>query len=253
MNYAAILAGGVGTRVNSIDYPKQFYTIDGKPVIIYTTEKLVNSSLIDLVYIAVIEDYYDYMMALLEKYNLTEKTVLITGGKTRMDTIDKVVEAILQKNITDDDVILIHDAVRPFITNKIIEDSIEGAKKYGATVATIPATDTIVSSVDDNVVSFIPNRRELYCGQSPDTFNLKRFIEMEGNLTEEQKNLVTGTSQVCTLNGQEILMIPGDPINFKITTDFDLLIAENIIAGGYNEKDDNNSVKRKSFKLKGHK
>ena len=119
MNYAAILAGGVGTRVNSIDYPKQFYTIDGKPVIIYTTEKLVNSSLIDLVYIAVIEDYYDYMMALLEEYNLTEKTVLITGGKTRMDTIDKVVEAILQKNITDDDVILIHDAVRPFITNKI--------------------------------------------------------------------------------------------------------------------------------------
>ena len=96
MNYAAILAGGVGTRVNSIDYPKQFYTIDGKPVIIYTTEKLVNSSLIDLVYIAVIEDYYDYMMALLEEYNLTEKTVLITGGKTRMDTIDKVVEAILQ-------------------------------------------------------------------------------------------------------------------------------------------------------------
>lgn len=253
MNYAAILAGGVGTRVNSIDYPKQFYTIDEKPVIIYTTEKLVNSSLIDLVYIAVIEDYYDYMMALLEKYNLTEKTVLITGGKTRMDTIDKVVEAILQKNITDDDVILIHDAVRPFITNKIIEDSIEGAKKYGATVATIPATDTIVSSVDDNVVSFIPNRRELYCGQSPDTFNLKHFIEMEGNLTEEQKKQVTGTSQVCTLNGQEIYMIPGDPINFKITTDFDLLIAENIIAGGYNEKDDNNSVKRKSFKLKGHK
>ena len=117
----------------------------------------------------------------------------IKNGKTEEEAIkdfgdvNELCKEILKAykinpKFTDDDIILIHDAVRPFITNKIIKDSIEGARKYGATVATIPAVDTIVASKDGEVVSHIPDRNELFYGQSPDTFRLKEFIEMS-NIT----------------------------------------------------------------------
>lgn len=230
MIYGAILAGGVGNRVKSLNYPKQFYEINGKPIIIYTIEKLVNSDKIDLVYVAVIEEFLEETKKLIEKYELEGKTIIIKGGASRMDTIDNVTKAIISSHdVTDDDIILIHDAVRPFITNKIIKDSIEGARKYGATVATIPAVDTIVASKDGEVVSHIPDRNELFYGQSPDTFRLKEFIEMKQNLTSEQREIATGTSQICTFNNKAIHLIDGDPINFKITTDLDLLIAKEVI------------------------
>lgn len=236
MNYAAILAGGVGSR-SGLDYPKQFYKIEGKPIIIYTIEKIVSSKLMDQVYVAVVADYFDYTKQLLEEYQLQDKVVLLTGGNTRMETIDRVIDAITNHNeITEHDIILIHDAVRPFITNQIMKDSIEGAMKYGATVATIPVVDTIVASTDKEKVNSIPNRNELFSGQAPDTFRLKEFIQMEKNLTPEQKLQATGTSQVCTFNHKDIYMVKGDPINFKITTSTDLLLAEKIIEGGFYEK-----------------
>lgn len=239
MNYAAILAGGVGSR-SGLDYPKQFYKIEGKPIIIYTIEKIVSSNLMDQVYVAVVADYFDYTKQLLEEYQLQDQVVLLTGGNTRMETIDRVIEAITNNNeITDRDIILIHDAVRPFITNQIMKDSIEGAMKYGATVATIPVVDTIVASNNQEKVDSIPNRNELFSGQAPDTFRLKEFIQMEQNLTPEQKLLATGTSQVCTFNHKDIYMVKGDPINFKITTATDLLLAEKIIEGGFYEKNRN--------------
>lgn len=237
MNYGAILAGGTGSRINSLNYPKQFYVIKGKPIIIYTIEKMVYSDSIDLVYVAVNREYLDKTKELVKKYNLIDHVVLIEGGKTRLDTIDNIINVIIKtRDVGDEDIILIHDAVRPFVTNKIINSSIEMAKKYGASVATIPATDTIVASSEKKSVDYIPNRNELFCGQSPDTFRLQEFIKMEQNLTEEQKSLVTGTSQICTFNNKKIYMVEGDPINFKITTDLDLLLAEKIIMEDYYEK-----------------
>lgn len=238
MNYGAILAGGTGSRINILNYPKQFYTIKGKPVIIYTIEKMFFSNMIDIVYVAVNKEYLEETKELLKKYNLSDKVVLISGGKTRLDTIDNVINEIVRtKEVSEDDIILIHDAVRPFVTNKIINDSIETARKYGACVATIPAVDTIVASKEKKIVDYIPNRNELFCGQSPDTFNLREFIKMEQNLTLEQKRLVTGTSQICTFNNKKIYMVEGDPINFKITTDLDLLLAEKIVMEDLYEKD----------------
>lgn len=237
MVYAAVLAGGTGSRVKSLDYPKQFYKIKDKPIIIYTIEKLVYSNKIDFVYVAVVKSYLEETQKLIKKYHLENKTKVIMGGADRMETIDNVTGEIISFNkLNDEDIVLIHDAVRPFITNKIIKDSIEGAKKFGATVATIPATDTIVNSKDKEVVDYIPARQELFCGQSPDTFRLKEFIQMQNNLTEDQKRQATGTSQVCTFNNKTIHMIEGNPINFKITTDLDLLIAKQIIEEGLYEK-----------------
>lgn len=118
MIYGAMLAGGSGTRVKSSKIPKQFIEIGGKPIIIYTLENMLKVKRFDYIYIAVHKDYEDYMNEQVKK-NIpeSEKVRVILGGKERMDTINNVTTAITNDNgIHDDDVIVIHDAVRPFVT-----------------------------------------------------------------------------------------------------------------------------------------
>ncbi len=238
MNYGVILAGGSGTRMKSIDVPKQYFEIKGIPIIIYTIKKFIDVDCFDYIYIAIDNNYKNYMNSILERFiddiNIS-KITLVNGGKERIDSIHNVIKSIDVTEINDEDIIVIHDAVRPFVTEKIILDNIKGAKEYGATVTSVPVNDTILLSTDGDYVDRIPIRKTLFNGQSPDSFNLKTFIELENKLTEEQKEIITGTSQVCTLNDYPIRMIEGDTINFKITTDADLELAEHIILKKENE------------------
>ena len=231
MIYGAMLAGGVGTRVKSSIIPKQFIEIGGKPIIIYTLENILKVDRFDYVYIAVHKDYEEYMNEQVKKnISCPEKVKIILGGKERLDSINNVTSAI-EKNhgITDEDVIVIHDAVRPFVTEKILNDSIDAAAEYGACVCGLPCADTILHSKGGEYVEDIPNRAELYSGQAPDSFRLKHFVDMQNNLTDEQKKVITGTSQICTMNNQPIHIIEGDAINFKITTDSDLLMVKTLL------------------------
>ena len=148
MIYGAMLAGGSGTRVKSSKIPKQFIEIGGKPIIIYTLENMLKVKRFDYIYIAVHKDYEDYMNEQVKK-NIpeSEKVRVILGGKERMDTINNVTTAITNDNgLHDDDVIVIHDAVRPFVTEKILNDSIDCAAEYGACVCGLPCADTILHS-----------------------------------------------------------------------------------------------------------
>lgn len=231
MIYGAMLAGGSGTRVKSSDVPKQFIEIGGAPVIIHTLNNMLKVERFDLIYIACREDYIEYLKkAAAEHASHPEKVRIIAGGKERMDSIRCVTDAIERDNgIGKEDVIVIHDAVRPFVTEKILNDSIDCAAKYGACVCGLPCADTILHSVKGDVVDDIPARSELFCGQAPDSFRLHHFIKMQENLTPEQKEKITGTSQICTMNGQPIYIIEGDAINFKITTDSDLLMVRTLM------------------------
>jgi len=232
MNYAVILAGGSGSRMKSIDMPKQYYEINNVPIIIYTLNTFIKLNCFEYIYLAIDRSYTQYVQSLLEKHLDSEtisKITLVNGGSERIDSIHNVIKAIEVNEINDDDIIVIHDGVRPFVSEKIILDNIEGARKFGATVTSVPVNDTILLSTDGDYVDRIPIRKTLFNGQSPDSFNLKTFIELENKLTPEQKEIITGTSQVCTLNNYPIKMIEGDTANFKITTDSDLDLAEHII------------------------
>jgi 2-C-methyl-D-erythritol 4-phosphate cytidylyltransferase len=232
MIYGAILAGGSGTRMKSIDIPKQFVEVEGKPIILYTMEHMLAVQRFDYIYIAVHADYEDYMKKLAATMEQPEKFRILLGGKERMDTIHNVTDAIeADHGIGEDDVIVIHDAARPFVTKQILSDSIDAAAKYGACVAAVPASDTMLHSVSGDVVDDIPVRSEIFHGQAPDSFNLKHFLDMQAALTPEQREAITGTSQICTMNNQPIHMIKGDTINFKITTDSDLAVVRSILSG----------------------
>lgn len=238
MVYGAMLAGGVGSRMKSAVIPKQFLEVDGQPVILYTLRNMLKVKRFDYIYIATHKDYIAYMKDMVEKYVETpEKVRIIEGGKERMDSIHNVTDAIVADcGLHEEDVIVIHDAVRPLVTEKILNDSIDAAGQYGACVCGLPATDTMLYSEDGKVVTNIPERSKLFNGQAPDSFRLKRFIEMQENLTEEQKKIICGTSQICTMNNQPIYIIEGDALNFKLTTDGDLIIFKSMIEKSREER-----------------
>lgn len=227
MNYAIILAAGIGTRIKNLSIPKQYYKINGIPIIMYTIKKFVDLNCFNQIYLTIDKDCYDYMKTLLRKYIKNhEKIQLVIGGKERIDSIHNVIKKIDYETINNDDIIVVHDGVRPFVTNEIILNSIECAEKYGACVTSSPVNDTILQSKNGEYVDNIPVRSTLFCGQSPDTFNLKKFIEMINELNKDQKAKITGTSDICTFYNVPIRMIKGNNLNFKITTDADLKIAE---------------------------
>ena len=232
LNYGVILASGSGTRMKNIDIPKQYYEIDNKPIIMYTLDSMLSSNMFDKIYIAIQKEYEELLNNLLNKYvslDNINKIRIVYGGKERIDTIHNVIDSISLNNISDDDVVVIHDAVRPFVTKRILEDSISGARKFGAVVAGIPAEDTMLISGDGVKVDEIPNRKLLYKGQAPDSFRIKTLIELESKLTANIKKRITGTSQICTFNNYPIRIVMGDAINFKITTDGDLDMARGIV------------------------
>ena len=227
MNYAIILAAGIGTRIKNLNIPKQYYKINGIPIIMYTIKKFVDLNCFSQIYLTVDKDCHEYMKNLLRKYIKNhDKIQLVTGGKERIDSIHNVIKKMDYETINDEDIIVVHDGVRPFVTDEIILDSIECAEKYGACVTSSPVNDNIQKNKNGEYVDNIPVRSTLFCGQSPDTFNLKKFIEMINGLNNDQKAKITGTSDICTFYNVPIRMIKGNNLNFKITTDADLKIAE---------------------------
>src|SRR5690625_2631594 len=171
MIYAGILAGGQGTRMGNVPMPKQFLLLNEKPIIIHTLEKFVLNPKFKKIVIASPKEWINYMNDTLKKFKLNLPNVYdIEGGKERNDTIMNIIDFIEEENGQQDDAILLtHDAVRPFLTHRIIEENIEMGIKYGAVDTAIGAIDTIVESNDGEFVSDIPKRDLMYQGQTPQT------------------------------------------------------------------------------------
>ncbi len=244
MVYGVILASGVGNRMKS-EIPKQFLELSGVPILAYTVWSFLQVRNVDEIILVCHPNYLDHARSILDKYfdpEQTQNILLIPGGKERIDSIDNAVKDIVSRHaVEEDDVIIIHDAVRPFVTKRILEDSIIGAREKNAVVAGLPAIDTMLFSEDGERVDDIPDRSKLFNGQAPDSFRLKFFIQLRDNLTEEEKKEVFGTSKLCELNHVPIFMIPGDELNFKITTPSDLKKAEFYLS--LMQKENNESFK----------
>lgn len=229
--YAAILAGGVGNRMHSATIPKQFLTLGDRPIIIWTIQKIIRSQAFDHLYVAIHPEWKDYLRDLIDRWEInTDSMTIVSGGKERLDSIENVVDAIYDAHTVDpDDKILIHDAVRPFITDQIIQDSLRALDRHPAVVAAIPATDTMLWIENGTRVDSMPDRSKLFNGQAPDSFRLSILAKSLKELTPQQRRVITGTAQICLLDGIPIHTVPGDPVNIKLTSDSDMLIAEGLI------------------------
>ena len=215
MIFAAILAGGIGSRMGGTDTPKQFLTLGDKPVIIHTIEKFVINSNIDKIIVLTPENYITHTIHLIEKHiPKNDNIIVIEGGETRNDTLMNSIIYIEENfGIDDDSIILTHDSVRPFVTHRIIEDNIEAAKRYGACDTVIPATDTIVESINGTTIESIPVRDYYYQGQTPQSFNIKKLFNLINSLTEEESNILTDACKIFTLKDEDVYLVDGEVSN----------------------------------------
>ena len=180
MIFGAILAGGVGSRLNISNIPKQFFILGDKPIIIHTIEKFLVCERIDCIYVGIHKDWVCYMNDLLKQYNIdTNKVKLTEGGSDRNLTLLNVINSIESDyGESDEHIIVTHDAVRPFVTLRMIEENIDAAIKYGACDTAVAAIDTIVMSKDSEFISEIPNRKLMYQGQTPQSFNMSMIKKL---------------------------------------------------------------------------
>lgn len=231
MIFAAILAGGIGSRMGGTDTPKQFLTLGDKPVIIHTIEKFVINEKIDKIIVLTPQNYINHTNHLIDKHIPNyEDIIVIEGGETRNDTLKNSIKYIDENfGIDDDSIIITHDSVRPFLTHRIIEDNIQAAKKYGACDTVIPATDTIVESINGETIESIPVRDYYYQGQTPQSFKVKTLFNLINSLTEEESNILTDACKIFTLKDEDVHLVEGEVTNIKITYPYDLKLANTIL------------------------
>ncbi len=232
MIFAAVLAGGTGTRMGA-EKPKQYIQIGNKPIIIHTLEKFVMNSDINHTVVLCPEQWVEYTRDLCEKYlDNIEKVTVVRGGKVRNETIMNAIRFI-EKNfpVNEDSILVTHDAVRPFITYRIIRDNIEAAKKYGACDTVFPATDTIVEAIDGKFISQIPERSVLYQGQTPQSFKLLELKETYNSLSDDEKKILTDAAKIYVIKGKDVRIVEGESFNIKVTYPYDLTVAEILMKG----------------------
>lgn len=236
MVYGIVLAGGIGSRMGNVEKPKQFLHIGKKPIIVHTVEKFCVNNRIDKVIVLCPEQWVSYTKDLLKKYlGAMENVHIIPGGKTRNDTIMNAITFIEENYGLDEETIVVtHDAVRPFVTHRIIEDNIEAAQNGMACDTVIPATDTIVESQDNQVISQIPDRSKYYQGQTPQSFKAKKFKDLYNSLTNEEKQILTDAAKVFVIKGEKVTLVQGETFNIKVTYPYDLQVAETLLGGEKN-------------------
>jgi len=230
--YAAILAGGSGTRMGNANKPKQFFLLNETPIIIHTIEKFCTSGLFEKVLVLCPEAWLQQTSDLIKKHcpeNL-DAVDLVAGGAERSDTVMNAVSHIEQTyGVDENTVIVTHDAVRPFVSYRILEENIAAAKEFGACDTVIPASDTIVESVDGNLISDIPPRGNFYQGQTPQSFQLLKLKDLQSSLSAEEKAALTDACKVFILRGEKVALVEGDVSNMKITYPQDMLVAEALV------------------------
>ena len=229
MIYAAILAGGKGTRMGG-DLPKQFLEINGVPVVVRTVRAFLKSGIVDSIVLCVPVEYIDYTRCVLGRYQDTADRInIIEGGADRTGSLENACRFFeANYKIAPDDILITHDCVRPFVTPEIIASSVENARKYGGSTAAVPSVDTICFSADGKVIESVPDRSKLYSVQTPQTFVMTDFTEILYSLSEEEKSRVTDASAVFRMRGRTVVLSKGSPSNIKITHPSDLPLAEKL-------------------------
>src|SRR5690625_1241801 len=199
----------------NVPMPKQFLTLNDKPIIIHTIEKFVLNPRFNGIVIASPKEWLNYTKDMLSNYDLDfEHIYVIEGGSERNDTIMNIIKFIEnEKGLTDEDVIVTHDSVRPFLTHRIIEENIEMAQRYGAVDTVIEAIDTIVTSEDGEFISEIPRRDMMYQGQTPQSFSIKKLKELYEGLTDEEKSILTDACKIFSLKNEAVKLVRGEIFN----------------------------------------
>ena len=227
-NIALIIAGGSGNRMHQ-DIPKQFLTVNERPVIVYTLEAFEKHPEIDEISVVCIEGWDQVLWAYAKQFNIHKLKHVVPGGKNGQESIRNGVME-LEKHYSPEDLVLIHDAIRPLVSPEIISDNIRVAKEYGNAITVIPCAEAMIQT-DDGVVSTGSYPRDkLKRTQTPQAFHLGQICDLH------RKALATGiTNSIasCTLMiemGEKVYFSSGSEKNIKLTTVEDIDIFKALLA-----------------------
>lgn len=227
MNIAVIFAGGVGKRMGQTDLPKQFIEICGKPIIIHTLEHFEKNENIDSIIVACKKEWIEYLNDLLTKYNITKVAKVVPGGETGQMSIFNGIKCA-KEMYDENSIVLIHDGVRPFITQELINTNIENVKNKRSAISSVYATETEILIDEQNNVKNVIKRNESLIAKAPQSFILKDIYNVHLKAQEDGE---FNSIDSCTLMNQynmPLSVVLTDYDNIKITTIKDLSLAESI-------------------------
>ena len=228
MNVAIIVAAGSGSRMKSLKEPKQFAKVNGKPLLLYSLETFNSVNQIDAIIVVTNKDSLSFVEELCKNANIIKVKKVVSGGSTRQESVLNGLKSV-KEFVSEDSIVLIHDAARPLVNETIIKENIEGVHRFGAVVTALPATDTLLQSKDDETISSSLNRKEMYQAQTPQSFLLGDIYRAH-LLAQQDKLSATDDASIYVKYVQKPLgIVMGDKRNFKITTEEDLLILESYL------------------------
>ena len=220
MDYIIIVAGGKGLRMGG-DLPKQFMPLHGKPVLMHTIERFRAYSDELKIILVLPHEQQDYWRQICQKHNFTIEHTVVDGGQTRFHSSQNGVAAV-----PDDatGVIGIHDGVRPFVSEETIARCFEAARQFGAALPVLPVTDTLRRVTDDS--GYNVQRNDYRTVQTPQTFDAQLLKQA---FKQPYSDNFTDDASVVEALGHKVTMVDGNRENIKLTTPFDLVVAEALI------------------------
>lgn len=228
MNIALIIAGGSGQRMKQ-EIPKQFLNVNDKPIIVYTLEAFQSHPDIDEIGVVCIDGWHDILRAYARQYKIDKLQWIVSGGENGQASIrNGVFEA--ESRYAPDDIILVHDAIRPMVSHEIISDCIVQSKKHGSAIVVMPCNTAVLHRTTEESSKEVVPRSELAMTQTPQAFPVKRLADAHRLALEKG---ITNSVASCTLMielGEAVHFSIGAETNIKITTQDDLKIFRALLA-----------------------
>lgn len=221
MNVALLLSGGTGTRMGA-DIPKQYIEVGGKPMIAYCIEQLSHHVGIDAIRIVAAPEWQELIAESLKNSDINKKFQGFSEpGENRQLSILNGLEDI-RNEIREVSLVLIHDAARPLLSEKLITDCLNAVTRHDGVLPVLPMKDTVYASTDGKCITSLLKRSEIYAGQAPELFCFEKYYEANIRLLPDAIRQINGSTEPAIMAGMDIALIPGDENNFKVTTQADL-------------------------------
>lgn len=231
MNYAIILSGGIGTRMRSDGFPKQYIEVKNKPVIVYTLLKFQENKTVDEIVIVAAKEWQNELSEWLVEFKINKFFAFALPGESRQESILNGLEVCNQNKIDENDKVIIHDGVRPLLSDNLITKCFEEINEHDGCMPVLPVNDTVYQSQNGKTISNLLDRNTLFAGQAPEAFKLKKYFEINKNTEKEILEKTKGSSEIAYNNDFDISLIPGEDTNFKLTTPADLQRFKAILDG----------------------
>lgn len=218
MNIGVIFAGGVGSRMRSKARPKQFLEVHSKPIIVHTLEVFEANTQIDAAVVVCVSDWIDFMNHLIEKFLLKKVKAVVPGGKTGQLSIFNGLEAAEKIATGEDDIVLIHDGVRPLIDSELLSNNIRVVKESGSAITSVAAKETVVLINEKKEIEEVVDRTRSYIAKAPQSFYLKDIISVQRDAIAKGITDAIDSSTLMGMYDKKLTIVEGPYENIKITT-----------------------------------